>query len=363
MRRSYFVVLLVFAMIFAVVAVAEEKAPPASVEPNAAAPGKMSTPTLDTVVVTVNGFGIMNSQLEAAIAPRLAQASGQIQPQFIEQYKEQLKKQAVDNLIIQHLLDEQIEKRKIVVAEKDIDAEIDKILEQQSLNRADFESLLAASGQNIEQIKTRIRSGLGYQKLMDAEFADKTDFNDASAKEYYDENTKEFTQPEQVRASHILMGTRQTDPNADPNQIKVAAKAKADELLKQIKQGADFAELAKANSDCPSAKDGGDLEFFARGQMVKPFEDAAFAMKPGQISDVVETPFGFHIIKVTDRKEAGTVSFEEAKEKILEKLKAEKQQDLIMEFIESLKAKATIVYPSDQAPTEKPETKQTIKDK
>ena len=120
--------------------------------------------------------------------------------------------------------------------------------------------------------------------------------------------------PEQVRASHILISTKPIDPNADPNQAKAQAKDKAEELLKKVKDGADFAALAKENSDCPSNAQGGDLGLFPRGQMVKPFEDAAFALKVGEISDLVETQFGYHIIKVTEHQDPNQITFREGQD-------------------------------------------------
>ncbi len=131
---------------------------------------------------------------------------------------------------------------------------------------------------------------------------------------------------------------------------KAAAKAKAEELLKQIKDGDDFAELAKANSGCYSSERGGDLGFFSRGRMVPAFEEAAFALKVGQVSDIVETQFGYHIIKVTDHRDASVTMFEQAKDDIMKSLTQTRQAELAKEYIESLKAQANIVYPPGEEP-------------
>src|SRR6478736_813668 len=135
---------------------------------------------------------------------------------------------------------------------------------------------------------------------------------------YYRDNQQEFTTPEQVRASHILIKSDKDD---------AAAKAKAEALLKQVKSGADFAALAKKNSeDEGSAKNGGDLDYFGRGRMVKEFEDAAFALQPGQMSDVVKSPFGYHIIKVVDHKPAITKSIADVRQQIADRLATERAQ-------------------------------------
>jgi peptidyl-prolyl cis-trans isomerase C len=151
--------------------------------------------------------------------------------------------------------------------------------------------------------------------------------------------------PEQIRASHILIKFDAADSGTDPNEAKTKAKATTEGLLKQIKEGADFAELAKAHSACPSAPSGGDLGFFPRGQTTPPFEKVAFELQVGQVSDIVETEYGFHIIKVTDHKDASVVSFEQAKPDIVEQLKQEKQTKFVEEYINSLKAHANIVFP------------------
>ena len=135
----------------------------------------------------------------------------------------------------------------------------------------------------------------------------------------YNANVEQYTTPEQVRASHILL---KTDGKDD-----AAVKTKAEELLKQVKAGKDFADLAKKNSeDEASAKNGGDLDYFGRGRMVAEFDTAAFAMQPGQISDLVKTQYGYHIIKVTDRKAATTRTLADVRQTITDQLAYEQAQ-------------------------------------
>ncbi len=140
----------------------------------------------------------------------------------------------------------------------------------------------------------------------------------ADIEKYYRDNQQEFTTPEQVRASHILIKSDKDD---------AAARAKAEALLKQVKSGADFAALAKKNSeDEGSAKNGGDLDYFGRGRMVKEFEDVAFSLQPGQVSEVVKSPFGYHIIKVVDHKPAITKSLVDVRQQIADRLATERAQ-------------------------------------
>jgi peptidyl-prolyl cis-trans isomerase D len=148
----------------------------------------------------------------------------------------------------------------------------------------------------------------------------------AEVKTAYEQNKAKYAVAEQRQASHVLVSGEKD---------KKAAKAKAEDLLKQIKAGGDFAAIAKANSDDPgSGSKGGDLGFFSRDMMVKPFSDAAYALKQGEISDVVESEFGFHIIKLTGIKGGGEKKFEEVKAEIEADFKKQKAQKIYAENTE-----------------------------
>jgi len=301
----------------------------------------------NAVVATVNGIAITEGQIEARIKPQLERLSGQQMPeQFIEQYKKQIRKNAIDGIIIEQMLDEKVKENNITVTEEEANKHLEEMAAQQKLTTDDLKALIEASGQNFEAVKKQILKGLGYQKLMEKQWAGQIAVTEDEAKKYYDEHPEMFTVQAQVRASHILI-----KPDAsvtDPNKAKAAAKAKAEELLGQIKNGADIAELAKANSACPSSAKGGDLGWFQKGQMVKPFEDAAFALKVGQTSDIVETQFGYHIIKVTDHKEASVTPFEQAKDSLIKGLMQKKQGEFATKYVTSLKSAATITYAPGQ---------------
>lgn len=338
-----------FAMLFTATLFAKAKAKAKS-EPNTpeiavtAEPKKPAETTPDSVAVTVNGVDINESQIDAQLQPQLQK----IGTQLPEQYKKQLKRQILEKMIIEELLDEKVKEAKITITEDEVMERIKEISSQQQppLSIEDFKALVEAYGQNFDDVKSRIKKGLTYQKLMEGQWAGKIDVSDNDAQKYYDENKTKFETPEQVRASHILIKPAAGDPNTDPNQAKTNAKAKAEDLLKQIKNGADFTELAKANSsDSYSAVDGGDLGFFGRSQMVPVFEKVAFALKPGEVSDVVETQFGYHIIKQTGHKDANTIPFDEAKKDIVEMLTQTKKAEFAEKYIETLKADAKIVYP------------------
>ncbi|HIJ82117.1 MAG TPA: peptidylprolyl isomerase, partial [Desulfuromonadales bacterium] len=160
----------------------------------------------------------------------------------------------------------------------------------------------------------------------------------ADIRAFYDQNPERFSRPESVRASHILIAAAAT-ASADE---KKKAREKAEKLLKELKGGADFAALAKANSADGSSQQGGDLGSFGKGQMVAPFEEAVFALKPGEVSNVVETQFGYHIIKLVEKSAAEKVEFKDVSAKIEEFLKAQKLNETVGEFLTNAKKTAKI---------------------
>jgi len=135
----------------------------------------------------------------------------------------------------------------------------------------------------------------------------------------------------------------------DSDAVKAEKRKKAEELLVQLRQGADFEQLAREHSDCPSSAQGGDLGAFGRGAMVPRFEEAAFALEPGEISGIVETRFGYHIIKLAEKTDTRTVPYDEARSDISRYLSTQKMQQGMSNFIEGLRNEAEIEYPEPQS--------------
>jgi peptidyl-prolyl cis-trans isomerase C len=178
--------------------------------------------------------------------------------------------------------------------------------------------------QQIEDITRKIVLSALLQKEIDSRIKPPTE---QEIEAYYKTHADEFRQAKQVHARHIL----------------VKDKATADKLEAQLKKGAKFTDLAKENSTCPSAAQGGDLGFFTRDRMVKEFADVAFKMKPGEISDPVKTKFGYHIIKVEEVKEASAKPFDQVKAAISNKLMQEKKGQIFKEYVDSIKKKRKFI--------------------
>jgi len=323
------------------------------------APSTPTPPVEDKVVATVNGLNIMESQVQRRIdvrwKPTLAKLAAQ-SPELAGQQERLLRQSVTNDLVIEALLDEQAKQAGIQVTPEELTAEMTKQLSGQNppMTVEQYQKIVEAQGGDFEAMKGFLAQNMKYHKLLESKLAGTLTATEDEAKKHYNENPQEFQTPEQVRASHILLSTKPADPNQTAEQAKAAAKKKAEELLQKIKDGSDFAALAKENSSCPSKEQGGDLGMFTRGQMVKPFEDVAFALKPGTVSDLVETDFGYHIIKVTEHRDPNQVTFEQAKPGIIEELTQQKRNTATRQYIESLREKATIVMPSSTPPVPAP---------
>lgn len=279
-------------------------------------------------IVKVNGKVITRREVDRAIKVLSAQ----------NRMGQQLPEDAViDQLVSSELLYQAGAKLQVPDLDKQVAAKIAESKEKFPDNAA-FEKALKSASLTQKELEELIRRDIIISNLVEKEITPKITVSEADAKKFYDQNIDKFKQGDRIRASHILCGV---DPKAT-NAEKMKAKEKAEELLKEIKAGKDFAELARTNSTCPSKTQGGDLGFFGKGQMVPAFENAAFALKPGEVSNVVETQFGYHIIKVTEIKEAGFTSFDEVKDKIEGYLKNLKVQKAVNDYVAQLKEKAKI---------------------
>ncbi|NOT27383.1 MAG: peptidylprolyl isomerase [Acidobacteria bacterium] len=320
-------------------------ATPASTQATSAAPATPAAPTdappaaapvpaqLPEVVARVNGEAISKAELEAAVGELVARAGRPLPPE----QRDSVFRGVLDDLIGLRLLKSEGAARKIVVPEAEIDARIAG-LKSQFPSEAAFTQMLTARGMTLAKLRSEARDSMQVDTLLRSQLKDAT-ITPEQVTAFYNENPSDFQQGERVRASHILIGVPE---GADP-ATKQLAFAKAAEVLGQVKAGGDFAALAKQHSSDPgSAPAGGDLGFFERGQMVGPFEQAAFSLAPSQTSEIVESPFGYHIIKVAEKQAARTVPIAEVRAQIQEFLQSQSRQQQAQAFVQSLRAKGKI---------------------
>ena len=313
---------------------AQPAAEPAAAQAPAQAPAaKPVPPQLPEIVARVNGEAISGKDLDDAVKA-VAGRAGPIPPDE----RDRVYRGVLDNMIGYRLIIQEAKARKIAVPDAELDAQVAQI-RAQFPSEAQFQQALTAQKTTLEAVRSDTRDEVSAEKLVESAIADKVAVKPETVTDFYQKNQDKFQQGPRVRASHILIGIPQ---NADA-ATKQQAKAKAEALLKDLKSGKDFAATAKANSQDPgSAPSGGDLGYFEQGQMVPPFEQAAFALKTGEMSEIVETQFGYHIIKLADKQDSRVVPLDEAKQQIEQYLTEQNRHAQTELFVNGLKAKAKI---------------------
>lgn len=294
----------------------------------------------DEVIATVNGeditVGYYKTTLNLQKQAVESMYGAEIWEQEIEDgttFEEQFKKDLLGQVTDIYAIYDEAKKEKLIGSEDEITKSFDAMKEKISQDK-EYEKNLKNIGVNDEYIKNQQAQDIAIKKYQE-NFEKNNTVSDEEAKKYYDENKDDFYVDE-VQASHILISTKDENDKPLSEAKKKEAKEKAEKLLKQVKDGGDFAKLAKENSSCPSSEKGGDLGYFGRGEMVPAFDEVAFKLKKGEISEIVETDFGYHIIKLTDKKE-GTTPFEEVRDSIKTELLKEKFNKNVEEIVKKSK--------------------------
>ncbi len=270
------------------------------------------------------------------------------------------KDKIVHELIIKSLLDQEIAKRGITATEEDVQNELKTVIDRVG-SKEELNNLLKRRGVSNTQFTDDLKTQIKIRKLVNS--IQKIDIKDADAEKYYNAHKNEFTHGEQVRASHILISAntleliqqiKAKNPDIDPTELNkkveeqvAAQKTKAEAVLAEVKKNPDnFEKIAQQKSDDKaSGERGGELGFFPKEAMVPEFAEAAFSMKPNTISEkLVQTPYGFHIIKVTDRMAAGSIPFAKVKDEIKFYLETQKQIEILKNLTSGLMKNAKIEY-------------------
>ena len=292
--------------------------------------------TPDTTVVIVNDIPITETDVTLEIKRILFQAKAMRQP-IDESMMGPMRDKVIDSLINRELLYQQSKAKGITTDAEEIDNSIDQIKQRLEAGQS-FESLLAEMGITIETMRTQVGQANAIQKLLEVVVYPKAMVSEKESRIFFENNPQYFQKPEEVKASHILI---QVAPDAGDEE-KLAAREKIEEVQIKIEAGDDFAELARQYSEGPSNVSGGDLGYFDRKKMLKPFSAAAFALKPGEVSDIVETRFGFHLIKVYDKKAKSAYVFEDIKDRLREILRQQKIRDETVRYLEELRKTADV---------------------
>ena len=292
----------------------------------------------EEVAVWVDQAGITGAQVQREASRLFSKVPKDTPPDQIPAIQARLLQQAIDNLVVRQLVRGEMERSGVLITREEIEKG-KKDLEATLGPGGSLAMLLAEANVPMEEMEANLKLDLFKNKMIkDKLQAALAAVTDEAVKAYYDGNPKEFTQPAGRLASHILVRV----PEGASEAIKTDARAKAEGIRKALLEGADFAKLAAEVSDCMSRSRGGELGVIPRGREAKSFEDAVYGQKIGEIGEVVESPVGFHVIKVTGEQAEKSIPFDEVKDRLANMLKSRAQQDVTAAYMTELRNKATI---------------------
>jgi peptidyl-prolyl cis-trans isomerase C len=319
-------------------------AAPAAAGTPQAAPGKpaaeedpiLPTDKIPDVVATVDGQDVTKADLLA----RANEALGALAQRGISPPPptRSFYRNVLDDLIGNRLLYKDLAAQNKAATPKEVDDQIAAIRAQFKSDE-EFEKMLTARGFDRDRLKREVAESLTVNKWVENTVIPSLQVSDEEAKKFYDANQERMVRPESVRARHILVAV----PADATAEQKAEKKKQAEALRAKIAGGEDFAAVAKASSDDKgSGARGGELGWLRRGQTVPAFDQAAFSLEPGKLSDVVESKFGYHIIEVEEKKPAGKLTFDEVKDRIVELIKQHDLENAIHAKLDDLGSKAKI---------------------
>lgn len=286
--------------------------------------------------IVVDGEPIPPSAIEHELA-RLVQFYAQHMPQEeVMKQIDALKQKAVEQAIGSKLLFMEAAKENIEVPDADVDKSLFAMAKEIG-GMAKLREQLKKQGLTEQVFREQIRRGRRVDILVERIVSKAGEPTEEEAREHFEAHRDEYTKPERVLAQHILI-----TPKDSTDAAKKEAREKLEAIRQRVIAGADFGDEATAHSDCPSGKNGGSLGWFSRGMMVPAFENAAFGMKDGEVSEIVETQFGFHIIYKTDHEDATNAEFEDAKDSVRDFLFHTKRGEILAQHVTELRKAAKV---------------------
>jgi peptidyl-prolyl cis-trans isomerase C len=309
--------------------------------PPATAPASAVVENDSDVLVEVNGAKLLRSEAKRQVEKFLAANGSRIPPQYKDMARKQMLKSSIEQFVGKTLITQEMDKQNIQVSQAEEDA-MRKDIAASLPEGMTLDDIIKKNPEKADQLKEQLRNLVKADKLL----GDRIKVSDADITDFMAKNKEKLAIPENVHARHILIAVDEKDND----KTKADKKKKAEDVRARLVKGADFAEMAKENSDCPSKEKGGDLGVFPKdGQMDPVFSAAAFSQATNAIGPIVETKFGYHIIQVLAHTKSGTVTREQVKFE----LKQEKRDKAVDDLVKELKVKANIKYlepPTEEAP-------------
>jgi parvulin-like peptidyl-prolyl isomerase len=289
------------------------------------------------MAIRVNGEEISEEAIQFELGRLIRFYAEHMPEEQVRAQLDALKEKATEQAIGAKLLLDQAALLDIRVPDEDVDARVER-LAQDAGGREAFEAMLKKQNMSEDTVRESMQRGLRVEKLVEQIAADAASPTEAEIEAHFREHAEEYSRPERAQAQHILIKAE-----ADNEAERQAARAKLDEIRKRIEEGANFAEEAKAHSDCPSGKNaGGSLGWFSPGMMVPEFDEAVFSMEVGELSAVIETSFGCHIVSKTGQEDGQESSFDEVRDQVRDFLQHAARGEIIAAYVADLREKATI---------------------
>jgi peptidyl-prolyl cis-trans isomerase SurA len=293
---------------------------------------------VERIVALVNNQVITLSELEEMGRRLLDQVRQTASPAEREERLKKARREVLDHLIESRLLEEEMKKRKIEVPDRDVDAAVNDVLKASNLTEDDLKKALAREGMTFEAYRQKVREELGKMRLVSREIKSKIVIEEEELRRRYQENPEKYSDPLEVQIQQVFFPL---PPNAPKDQV-TAVRREALTILERARRGDDFTQLAKVYSRGPEASEGGVLGYFKKQELVREVEEVGFKLKPGEISDLVKSSAGFHILKVLDRKGGEPRPFAEVRNRIREEAMQEESEKKFNAWIKDLKSKAHI---------------------
>jgi peptidyl-prolyl cis-trans isomerase C len=317
---------------------ASKPAPAATAAPkDEKVPDPLPGAIFPAVVGRVNGKPLLGRDLDRMVKAELASIGNPTWASLRPEYRQELASKYLGNLAATELMYQKAQTDGLKASDADVQAELAKIVKTYPSD-AEMNSALARNGMDRAMLVKALERDLTVNRFISENVTKKITVTPDELSKYYAGHQDEFRHPDMVRTSHILIAV----PAGAKEDQDAAARQKAEELQARAKKGEDFAKLAKENSADPSKEQGGDIGFVSEGDTAPEYEFVAFQLPVGGISDVVRTQFGYHIIKVTDKKKAGISTLEEAKAELTDFLKNQKTQEETGKIVEGLRKEAKI---------------------
>lgn len=307
---------------------------PAQPSPSAPTGTAANLSDMDDVVVIVDGSILKKSEVEKEFKEKIAAVKEKIPADKKKEAWLNMKKQRMEEFIARTLITNEAEKRKMEATDKEIDATINQIKKSLPPGKK-LDAFMKENNISREYIALGVKA----KKMVKQDLGKKAKPSKEEIAKFYEENKEQFTVPESAHVRHILVAF----VAGDDDKIKAEKKVKIENLRKQVVEGADFAEVARKNSDCPSKEKGGDLGLIRKEQTVKPFEEAAFSQEINVIGPVVATEFGYHIIQVLERNAQKITPQEEVKGQITSHLEQQKETEAFTNLVKKLRENAKII--------------------